>query len=148
MITLRPGVHGMKKITLLLLILILLLVFAACKNLPKDQLGPEITNIQTSGEVLVISDCAGTSVTISANVNDSSAVKKVLLWYRTGNEQQFSSADMKLQGGTYQVNLNGSDFLHRPYGTLEFYISAEDGNGKRSRSAVNQNIQFLPCINN
>ena len=138
----------MKKITRLLLILILLPVLPACKNLPKDQTGPEITNIQTSGKVLVISDCAGTSLTISANVSDPAGVKKVSLWYRTGNEQQYSSADMKQQGGTYQIDLNGPDFLGRPYGTLEFYISAEDEMGNLSKSALDQSIQFLPCVNN
>jgi len=138
----------MKKFEFLLLILMLLPVLPACKNIPKDRTGPEITNIQTSRNVLVISDCAGTSVTISANVTDPTGVEKVSLWYRTGNEQQFSSASMEQKEKTYQGKLNGPDFLGRPYGTLEFYITAKDKRGNLSKSAMNQSIQFLPCVNN
>ena len=125
----------------------LLIGLSACTNGVKDRAGPQISNVQTSGNVLVISDCLSTSVTISANVTDPSGVEAVLLWYRTGNEQQFSSIDMEPKEGAYQVRLNGPDFLGRPYGTLEFYITAMDKKGNLSRSAVNQSIQFLPCVN-
>ncbi len=138
----------MNKYFSLLSILVLLAVLTACKDLSKDRTGPEITNIQTSGKVLVISDCAGTAVTISADVTDPSGVEKVSLWYRTGDEQQYSSMDMKQKEGSYQANLSGPDFLGRPYGTLEFYITAEDGMGNISKSPANQSIQFLPCVNN
>jgi hypothetical protein len=46
------------------------------------------------------------------------------------------------------VDLNGPDFLGRPYGTLEFYITAEDKAGNLSKSPINQSVQFLPCVNN
>ncbi len=138
----------MNKFLSLLLIFILLAVLTACKGLSKDHTGPAITNIQNSGNVLVISDCAGTSVTISANVTDPSGVKKVSLWYRTGDEQQFSMITMEQKEGSYRATLNGPDFLGRPYGTLEFYITAEDGMGNTTKSPANQSIQFLPCVNN
>ena len=126
---------------------VLFIGLAACTNGLKDQAGPEISNIQTSGNVLVISDCLDTSVTISANVTDPSGVEKVSLWYRTGSEGQFSSIDMEPKEGAYQVKLNGPDFLGRPYGTLEFYITAKDKRDNLSKSVVNQSIQFLPCVN-
>ncbi len=127
----------------------LLPAISACGKLSGDKSGPEIKDIQTSRNVLVISDCSGTSVTISTKVTDPSSVKKVLLWYRTGTDQKYvSSSDMKSQEGVYKVDLNGPDFLGRPYGTLEFYITAEDQVGNLSKSPVNQSIQFLPCVNN
>jgi hypothetical protein len=121
--------------------------FSACRNIPSDKTGPSISNIKTSGNVLVISDCSGTSVTISAKVTDPSGVGKVQLWSRTGTEQQFVSSAMELKQETYSVNLNGPDFLGRPYGTLEFYITAEDEVGNLSKSPVDQSVQFLPCVN-
>jgi hypothetical protein len=54
---------------------------------------------------------------------------------------------MALKEGIYSVDLKGPDFLGRPYGTLEFYITAEDGLGNLSRSTVDQSVQFLPCVN-
>ncbi len=138
----------MNKLISLLLVFVVLAGLTACKDLSKDRTGPAITNIQTSGKVLVISDCAGTTVTISADVTDPSGVEKVSLWYRTGDEQQFSSLEMKQKDGSYQASLSGPDFLGRPYGTLEFYITAEDGMGNINKSPANQSIQFLPCVNN
>jgi hypothetical protein len=120
---------------------------AACRNISLDKTGPAIGDIRTSGNVLVISDCSGTSVTISTKVTDPSGVGKVLLWVRTGTDQQFVSTDMELKEDIYSVDLKGPDFLGRPYGTLEFYITAEDELGNLSRSTVDQSVQFLPCVN-
>jgi hypothetical protein len=138
----------MKHLILTLLILALFPAISACESISKDQTGPEIRDIQTSGNVLVISDCSGTSVTISTKVTDPSGVKKVILWYRTGTDQQFVSTGMELKEGLYRMDLNGPDFLGRPYGTLEFYITAEDEAGNLSKSLVNQSVHFLPCVNN
>ncbi len=138
----------MKNLILLLPIFASFYLLSSCGNLSRDQTGPQISDIQTSGNVLVISDCAGTSVTISASVTDPSGVQNVDLWYRTGDDPKFSSATMKLEQDRYQVTLNGSDFLGRPYGDLAFFITAENKRGNSSKSAMNQSIQFLPCVNN
>jgi hypothetical protein len=123
------------------------LAVSACRNVPADTTGPAIGAIETSGNVLVISDCSGTSLTISTKVTDPSGVGKVQLWYRTGTDGQFLSTAMEGKQDTYSVDLKGPDFLGRPYGTLEFYITAEDELGNLSRSAVDQSVQFLPCVN-
>jgi hypothetical protein len=140
--------NSVKNLILTLLVFALLPAISACGKLSGDKSGPEIKDIQTSGNVLVISDCSGTSVTISTKVTDPSSVKKVRLWYRTGTDQQFVSTDLDLKEGVYKVDLNGPDFLGRPYGTLEFYITAEDKAGNLSKSPINQSVQFLPCVNN
>ncbi len=118
--------NSVKNLILTLMVFALLPAISACGKLSGDKSGPEIKDIQTSGNVLVISDCSGTSVTISTKVTDPSSVKKVLLWYHTGTDQKYVSSDMKLQEGVYKVDLNGPDFLGRPYGTLEFYITEDE----------------------
>ncbi len=138
----------MKNPAFIVVFLVVLIGLSSCRTNPTDQTGPSISDIKTSGNVLVISDCAGTSVTISAKVTDPSGIENVQLWYRTSPDQKFSSTDMVLQAGSYRVDLKGPDFLGRPYGTLEFYITAQDKVGNLSKSSVNQDIQFLPCVNN
>ena len=138
----------MRNLPFVILFLVAFFGLSSCRDLSRDQTGPSISDIQTSGNVLVISDCSGTSVEISAKVADPSGVEKVLLWDRTSTDQQYISTDMELKQGVYQVDLNGPDFLGRPYGTLEFYITAEDEAGNLSKSPVNQSVQFLPCVNN
>jgi hypothetical protein len=138
----------MRKLAFTLLFLVAFTGLSSCNKLSTDQTGPSISDIKTSGNVLVVSDCSGTSVTVSAKVTDPSGIEKVQLWYRTGTDQQFSSTDMELKEGIYTGNLMGPDFLGRPYGTLEFYITAGDRRGILSKSAVNQSVQFLPCVNN
>ena len=137
----------MRNPVLSVLLLVACFSLAACRNISSDKTGPSIGDIRTSGNVLVISDCSGTSVTISTKVTDPSGVGKVLLWFRTGPDQQFVSTAMELKEGIYSVDLKGPDFLGRPYGTLEFYITAEDGLGNLSRSTMDQSVQFLPCVN-
>jgi hypothetical protein len=138
----------MRKLALTILFLAAFSGLSSCRKPSTDQTGPSISDIKTSGNVLVISDCSGTSVTISAIVTDPAGIEKVQLWHRTGTDQQFSSTAMELQEGTYIVDLKGPDFLGHPYGTLEFYITAQDKVGNLSRSGVNQSVQFLPCVNN
>jgi len=128
--------------------LVVFLGLSSCINPASDQTGPSISDVLTSGNVLVISDCQGSSVTISAKVSDPSGVEKVLLWYRTATDQQYVSTAMDLAEGVYKVNLKGPDFLGQPYGNLQFYITAQDQVGNLSKSAVDQSIQFLPCVNN
>jgi hypothetical protein len=138
----------MKNIFSILFIFLSFCLLPACGNLHGDQAGPQISDIQTSGNVLVISDCSGTAVTISARVTDPSGVQNVQFWYRTGDGPKFSSANMELEQDLYRITLNGPDFLGRPYGVLAFYITASDKRGNTSKSAINQSVQFLPCVNN
>jgi hypothetical protein len=123
-------------------------VLPACEGTSSDQTGPVISDIKTSGNVLVISDCPSTSVKVSANASDPSGIKSVLLWYRIPPDEKFTSAPMEFQDGSYVVSLNGVDFLGHAYGTIEFYISAQDAVGNMSQSAIDQSIQFLPCVSN
>lgn len=138
----------MRNILFFILFPVTLFGFAACRSPSADQTGPLISDIETSGNVLVISDCAGTSVEISSKVTDPSGVESVLLWHRVGADQQFVSASMELKDGKYEVTLKGPDFLGSAYGTLEFYITARDGVGNSSESPTDESIEFLPCVNN
>lgn len=125
-----------------------LAVLSACAKTSSDQTGPVISNIQISGNVLVISDCPSTSVELLATVSDPSGVEKVLFWYRIAPDQEFAAAPMALRDGLYVASLNGANFLGHAYGTIDFYISAQDTVGNTSRSEVDQSVQFLPCVNN
>ena len=137
----------MKNLLIVTLFIVVSLSLLGCGKESRDHAGPEITNIKTSGDVLVISDCPATSVTISASVTDPSGVESVLFWYRVA-DQPFASVSMKLQNGDYQVSVEGLEFLGKGYGTMEFYITAKDGVGNLSQSKIDQSIQFLPCVNN
>jgi len=136
----------MKNFVLVLWILVLGL--AACKRSSMDQTGPEIRDIQTSGAVLVISDCPATSVEISAVVSDPSHVESVLLRYRIAPDQKFTSTPMEPREGIYIISLHGADFLGHAYGTIDFYIHAQDTVANSSQSEVDHSIQFLPCVSN
>jgi hypothetical protein len=46
------------------------------------------------------------------------------------------------------VVLKGADLPRDRYGNLEFYISAQDADGNLSKSAIDDHVQFLPCVNN
>jgi hypothetical protein len=131
-----------------LLILIAALLLPACHGRLGDQTGPTISDITSSSKQVVISDCLGTQVTISARVSDASEIKSVLLWYRVGADGQFSSSSMKENGGTYFGSIKGADLQGQGYGTLEFYITAEDAAGNLGKSPPDKSIEFLPCVNN
>jgi len=105
-----------------------------------------ISDISTSGKVLVISDCLNTSVTITAKVRDDSPVANVILWYRVGEGQPFTSTNMALQEDLYTASVKGSELQGNGYGAMEFYVTAQDGGGNSSKSPVDQSIQFLPCV--
>jgi hypothetical protein len=130
------------------LIFIIALVLSACVAIPGDHTGPAISDISTSGKVLVISDCLATSVTVSAKVTDATRITNVLLRYRVGSDQPYASTNMNPQGGIYTASVKGSDLQGGGYGTLEFYITAEDEAGNHSQSPPDKSIQFLPCVSN
>lgn len=123
-------------------------IVSACADQQSDHVGPVIRDISTSGKVVVISDCADTSVTITAKVTDVSNITNVLLWYRVGSDQPFASLNMNPQSGLYTVAVKGSDFQGHGYGAMEFYITAENASGNTSKSPLDNSIQFLPCVSN
>ena len=130
------------------LIAISTLVSSACGGIQSDQTDPTISDISTSGKVVVISDCLATSVTIAAKVTDKSKITHVLLWYRVGSDQPFASTNMEIQSGLYTASLKGADLQGNGYGAMEFYITAEDAEGNTSESPHDNSIEFLPCVNN
>lgn len=121
---------------------------SACTDVSGDRSGPTIRDISISGEVIVISDCPSTSATISAQVTDESMITNVVLWYRVESEKIFSFIKMDKQDDRYAVTLEGTDLQGHGYGVIEFYITAEDGEGNTSKSSIDKSIQFLPCVNN
>jgi hypothetical protein len=131
-----------------MLIFVAALVLSACAGIRGDHAGPAITDISTSGKVLVISDCLATSVTITAKVTDVSSITSVQLWYRVGSDRPFKSTSVDALGDLYSASVKGSDLQSDGYGTLEFYITAEDGEGNTSKGPLDKSIQFLPCVNN
>lgn len=138
----------MKSRMLITFIFIIMLPVSACKEVSSDHTGPTISDISTSGKVLVISDCPSTSIVITAKVTDASPITSVLLQYRVASDQPFLSAVMDLKEGLYTVSVNGADLQGKGYGAMEFHITAEDKEGNSSKSPLDQSIQFLPCVNN
>lgn len=129
------------------LILITTLILSACVGIPDDHSGPVISDVSTSGKVLVISDCLATSLTVTARVSDASGIASVLLWYRVGSDRPYTSTRMDAQGGLYAASVKGSDLQGDGYGALELYITAEDEAGNTGKSPLDKSIQFLPCVN-
>jgi hypothetical protein len=138
----QPGIRK------LVILLSLVLISSACTTSSTNKIGPVIQDIATSDTVVVISDCVATSVTITANIQDTSPVTKVLLWYRVGSEGAFTFTPMDSSDEQYTAMLKGTDLQGYAYGTIEFYITAEDEAGSSSTSATDRRIQFLPCVNN
>ena len=122
------------------------ILICGCANLRGDRTGPTISDISTSSKVLVISDCLGTSVTISARATDASKIDSVQLWYRVGSDQTFVSIPMELQKDVYTATVKGSDLQGGGYGVMEFYITARDQAGNSTKSPLDQSVQFLPCV--
>jgi hypothetical protein len=138
----------MKHKTLVMTFLLVVLASSACGKAENDHKGPVIAAITASNNVLVISDCLSTSVTISARVTDDSGVARVGLWFRAGSEGPFKTVNMILRNGHYEGTIKGGELLGQSYGALEFYITAEDGEGSSTTSPTSKDIQFLPCVNN
>jgi len=130
------------------MIIISIILVAACKRAKSDLTDPVIRDISISSNVLVISDCQADSVTITARVIDESRITQVLLWYRVGADQPFTSDNMHPQCDQYSGTVKGSEFLGRGYGAMEFYITAQDEQGNISESPHDDSIQFLPCVSN
>jgi hypothetical protein len=125
----------------------LVILLTACGSNRASKAGPIISDVSTSGKILVISDCQGTSITVNAKVNSESKIDNVLLFYRVGSDVPFESIPMTAQGENYSAVLRGKDLQGKDYGDLEFYITAEDEQGNASKSPLNKSIQFLPCVN-
>lgn len=130
-----------------LLLLVAAQIVSACDNLRGDRKGPHIRDISTSDKVVVISDCPSTSVRIHAKVTDGSTIRSVLLWYRVGADQSFAFTKMDGENDIYSATVEGADLQGHGYGPMEFYITAEDGEGNSSKSQMDDSIQFLPCVN-
>lgn len=139
---------GMKQKTFATIFLILSLMITGCARRQTDIKGPVISDVTVSNNVLVISDCLSTSVTISAHVTDDAEIAKVILWFRAGSEDPYTPVSMALRNDQYEGTIQGRELLGQTYGTLEFHITAEDGNGNSSTSPTDKSIQFLPCVNN
>ena len=129
-------------------IFIAALLLSACGKVSSDHAGPIISDISSTGKVLVISDCLATSVTITAKVTDASPITSVLLQYRVSSDQPFLSTVMELRDGLYTASVKGADLQGNGYGAMEFYITAQDGAGNSSKSPIDNSIQFLPCVSN
>ena len=140
--------ENMKTRILITILLALMLAPSACTEISSDHTGPIISDIAASNNVLVISDCLSTSITITAKVTDSSDIANVLFWYRVGPDQGFKSDPMQVVDDLYSVVIKGTDLQGYGYGDLEFYISAQDAIGNLNKSAVDNHVQFLPCVNN
>ena len=134
----------MSKFSLLILS-VCIAVTNGCSQ--KNDQAPRITDIKTSSKVLAKSDCIPTSETITANITDSTGVKSAELWYRIGQDQKFTSAPMKLGAGDiFEATIIALDIPGGEYGTLEFYIVAEDEAGNQSKSGVDASVQLLACV--
>ena len=138
----------MKTLMLTALIFIITLLLPACEGGSSDKAGPIISDISTSGKVVVISDCPATSVTITAKVTDASKITSVLLWVRVGSDQPFASISMEAHEDLYSASVKGADLQGNGYGAMEFYITADDQEGNRGKSPLDNSIQFLPCVSN
>ena len=128
-----------------LILSIFILITNGC--IQKDNQAPQITDIQTSSKILAKSDCIPTYARITANITDDSSVKAAALWYRIGQDQEFSSTPMQPEiGNRFVATLIALDIPGGEYGTLEFYILAEDEAGNQSKSQVDTSVQLLPCV--
>jgi hypothetical protein len=126
--------------------LLLIATVVACTPPPADRSAPVIRDVTTSSKVVVISDCQNTSVMITAKVTDESPIDSVRLWYRVNESGQFVALPMKAEQDIYSAEIKGADLQGNGYGTLEFYISAQDESGNKSESPHDNSVQFLPCV--
>lgn len=110
-----------------------------------DLAAPVITHIVPSADHFTISDCAITSVTVTADISDNAGVVAPTLWYRL-QEKTYTPLPMQAAGGgQYSVTVKGVDLPRNDYGVWEFYLTATDPQGHESKSEPNQSVQFLPC---
>ena len=115
----------------------------------KDKTAPIITNITTSAKFIALSDCANTSLTVTATITDDTKVKSAVILYRVGADQQFASMAMKPEGqDQFDITIVALEIPRGEYGPVEFSIVAEDEAGNQSKSAVDNSVQLLPCVAN
>jgi hypothetical protein len=138
-----------KSSALILLACIWVFILTACEtaSTARDSVAPTITEITTSNQSFSI-DCPPTSITINANITDTSGIKRATLWYRVGSDQTYTSKTMDAVDHTYNAKVQGIELPPGPYGALEFYITAEDTAGNSIKSSVDTSVQFLPCVSN
>ena len=146
----------MKRRILAAVILVFAVAMAACGRretvtitpTPHDALGPTFNRITTSSKGFSI-DCIPTSVTVTANITDSSGITRAVLWYRVGTDQAHTPVDMdSISGNNYSATVKALDMPTGKYGVLEFYIVAEDVEGNQAKSEINASVQLLPCVAN
>ena len=142
--------RGYKKTNaFILLTCIWVFMLTACEatSTARDSVGPTIAEITTSNQSFSI-DCPPTSITVTANITDTSGIKNATLWYRVGSDQPYTSRTMDASNHSYSATVKGIELPAGPYGALEFYITTEDMAGNSSKSSVDNSIQFLPCVSN
>jgi len=118
---------------------------------PADTTPPTITGLSASTGQLREPNCEPNTVTISAQVSDSSGVASVEVVYRvTGGSWQTRS--MSLSGGTYRVTLDwlALEASRDPVPTisgsaLEYFIRARDWSGNSSQSG-NRTVEITYCL--
>jgi hypothetical protein len=131
----------------LIILSICIIVTSGCNH--KNDQAPRISDIKTSSKVLAKSDCLNTTETITANITDNTHVTSAAVWYRIGQDQKFTSAAMKREAGdTFDATIIALQIPGGEYGTLEFYIVAEDEAGNQTRSPVDTSVQLLACVSN
>ena len=115
---------------------------------PHDTPGPTFNRITTSSKGFSI-DCSPTSVTVTANITDSSGITRAVLWYRVGTDQAYLPVDMdQTSGNNYSATVKALDIPVGKYGALEFYVIAEDVEGNQAKSGINATVQLLACVAN
>ena len=112
---------------------------------PADSAGPTFQQITTSTKSFS-KDCVPTSITVTSNITDPSGVRRAVLWYRVGTDEQYAPMDMAPSGSTYSVTVKALDVPGKGYGVWEFYITAEDGAGNRSQSPLDTSVEMLLCV--
>ena len=112
-----------------------------------DKTPPVIKNIETSNKSFSI-DCVPTSITITAHITDPSGIKSAVLWYHVGTDKQYKSVNMEFSNGVYNATIQALDLPVGEYGSLEFYITAQDEAGNQSKSELDASSQLLPCVSN
>ena len=136
----------MSKYGLLISSITFIIVLSRCTL--NDKTLPVIQNIETSNKSFSI-DCIPTSITVTADITDPLGITNAVLWYRVGTDQAYTPVDMdQISGNNYSAIVNALDIPVGKYGTLEFYIAAEDGAGNQSKSPTDASIELLPCVAN
>ncbi len=128
-------------------LLFLFMLITGCAS--KDKTPPVITNITTSAKFIALSDCANTSLTVTATITDDTKVMSATISYRVGADQQFTSMPMKSKDqDQFDITIVALEIPRGEYGPVEFSIVAEDEAGNSSKSVIDESVQLLPCVAN